>query len=91
MMANLHTVHMSGGWLALECRSCKHRTVLEENKWRDVEGRAYIHRGNMQSIESLKFVCSKCKSRDIKWLIPHSWEDAELFLAGYQIKTNHER
>lgn len=87
MMANLHTVHMSSGLLALRCVACNHRVILEENKWRDAKGSQYIHRGNMTTLDSLKFVCKLCGGRDVRWIIPYSWDEAKAFLAGENIRN----
>jgi hypothetical protein len=84
---NLHTVHMYGGLLALRCEDCGHRVVLEEEKWRDSEGARFIHKGAMKSLDRIKFVCSACKSRNVKWVIPFSWEDAKALLSGQNIKN----
>jgi ribosomal protein L33 len=84
---NLHSVHMHGGLLALECKDCRHRIVLEENKWRDSNGDRFIHKGNMKSLDSIRFVCSECKSKNIRWVVPKNWDEADLFLAGSEIRS----
>jgi len=84
-MTNLHTAYMRSGLLGLECKDCKHRAVLEANKWRDREGNAYLRRENMTPLDSIKFQCSACKGRNVRWSVPKNWEDAKLFMAGHRI------
>jgi hypothetical protein len=85
--ATLGEVWRAGGLIALRCTGCGHRKLLEETKWRDKEGQAYIRKDATESLASLKFTCSKCESKDVEAVVPKSWDDAKAFLAGQNIRN----
>jgi len=45
----------------------------------------WVRRENMTPLDSIKFQCSACKGRNVRWSVPKNWEDAKLFMAGHRI------
>lgn len=73
---NFHTVFMSAEMLAVRCQDCRRGRIFTP------ETMPAIHRGNMITIASLRFVCDGCQGRNFKTFIPRTREQAEAFIAG---------
>lgn len=66
---NLHTIYMYGHALGVECKGCSHRALAFAG--RDLDD----FRANMRELRTLRFVCSKCNSREwVGWLFVNATE-----------------
>ena len=72
---NLHTVHSYGTGLGVECRGCCHRKLIDARTLDPAAGGD----GNMTVLQSLKFVCSACGSREWAGWLFHEHEEAKAF------------
>ena len=84
MRASFHAVWMHGELLALECKRCGHRGVLDHNTCK------HIHRSNMTPLRSVAFRCAKCEATGKgpdHWIMmtPADHEEAKMWLSGYQV------
>ena len=65
---NLHTVYMYGQPLGVECNGCGRRALAFADR---VNG----FKGNMRELRTLRFLCSKCGSREwAGWLFVNAME-----------------
>ncbi len=65
---NLHTVYKYGQPVDVEYKGCAHRAVAFADKIDDFKG-------NMRELRALRFVCSKCGSREwTGWLFVDATE-----------------
>jgi hypothetical protein len=83
MEANLHSVAMAAGVLAIRCNECGNRVVLGKD-------RLPIFRGNMTPLSSLKFACSACKGdKGFALYIPFDQAEVDAFLRGVDLDHRH--
>jgi hypothetical protein len=75
---NFHSVYMAAEILLVECKACGRRSQL------DKATTPQIHQGNMTELGRVKFTCGNraCGSHDVWLYIPHSGEEATMWLAG---------
>lgn len=83
--ANFHTVYMFAGILLVECKGCGRRQSLDKTQ-------APIRQGNMTELRSVKFRCNNqsCRSLDARLYIPHSQDEATMWLAGDPLPEGRE-
>ena len=78
---NLHTVYVYSQPLGVECKGCAHRALAFTD--RDLDG----FRADMRELRTLRFVCSKCGSREwAGWLFVDTTE-RDAWLEGLAVST----
>jgi hypothetical protein len=81
--ANFHTVYMAAEILLVECKPCGRRTMLTKQD-------APIRQGNMTELRGIKFRC-RCGSTQVRLYVPHSKEEATMWLAGDRLPGREAR
>jgi hypothetical protein len=81
--ANFHSVYMAAEILLVECKACGRRSKLTKQD-------APIRQGNMTELRAVPFKCERCGAKLVRLYIPHSEEEATMWLAGDPLPEGRE-